>query len=76
MKSYEKKTLKVDKNHLCFTYCQVPVIYKIADTNNIEVVYNNSKTEQVSGLVLSDTVSTEIFNRTNKVSHLVVSIIK
>ena len=72
----EKKTLKVDKNHLCFTYCQVPVIYKIADTNNIEVVYNNSKTEQVIGLVLSDTVSTEIFNRTNKVSHLIVSIIK
>ena len=72
----EKKTLKVDKNHLCFTYCQVPVIYKIADTNNIEVVYNNSKTEQVGGLVLSDTVSTEIFNRTNKVSHLIVSIIK
>ena len=72
----EKKTLKVDKNHLCFTYCQVPVIYKIADTNKIEVVYNNSKTEQVSGLVLSDTISTDIFNRTNKVSHLIVSIIK
>ena len=72
----EKKTLKVDKNHLSFTYCQVPVIYKIADTNKIEVIYNNSKTEQVSGLVLIDTVSTEIFNRTNKVSHLIVSIIK
>ncbi|NVJ87940.1 MAG: hypothetical protein HWD82_00660 [Flavobacteriaceae bacterium] len=70
------KQLHIQKNQMCFTYCQVPVIYKISNKESIDVIFNDSESQSVEGLVLSKTISTEIFNRTNKVSYLIVSILK
>ena len=29
----DEKTLTVEKNSLCYTYCQIPVMYKLSDKN-------------------------------------------
>ena len=41
------KTLELDKNTLCFTYCQVPVVYKISEKESIEVHFNNASSKKL-----------------------------
>ena len=72
----DKKQLNVHEKELSFTYCQVPMIYKIGDSESIEVVFNNSENQYFDNLKLNKEISTEIFNRTNKINHLKVSIVK
>ena len=38
-----EQELLLNKDSLCFTYCQVPVIYQLSDTEGLEVVYNDGK---------------------------------
>ena len=44
--------------------------------NVVEVNYNNSETATIQGLVLNSSISSEFFNRTNKINYLKVSIVK
>ncbi|MHB0756179.1 hypothetical protein [Polaribacter sp. M15] len=70
------KSLNIGINELCFTYCQVPIIYSKSDIEYVEVVYNNDKNEGFSQLSLNKETSTKLFNRTNEINHIKVSIIK
>ena len=67
-------SITLEKGSLAFTVCQVPIVYKIADTNEIEVKFNNGKTETFSTLTLSDELSQKIFQRTGEIVQVVVSI--
>jgi hypothetical protein len=71
----DRKQLKVDKNQLCFTYCQVPIIYSLSDKNEIEVIFNNDNLG-FNSLFLDKNTSSKLFNRTNEINHIKVSIIK
>jgi hypothetical protein len=64
----------VEKGSLAFTVCQVPIIYSIADKNQIVVKYNNNDEETISSLSLSHDLSQKIFHRTGEISQLKVSI--
>ncbi|WP_397446874.1 hypothetical protein [Polaribacter sp. R77954] len=70
------KSLNIGINELCFTYCQVPIIYSKSDIEYVEVVYNNDKNEGFSQLSLNKETSNKLFNRTNEINHIKVSIIK
>lgn len=72
----QNKELEVLSNEMCFTYCQVPIIYKLSDKECVEVNYNNSEIVTIQGLVLNSSISSEFFNRTNKINYLKVSIVK
>jgi len=65
--------LPMEEKALCFTYCQVPVIYKLADKNRLELVLNGrvSKSESLS---LDRSTSQKIFDRTGDVIRIVVHI--
>jgi hypothetical protein len=67
-------SMTLDKGSLAFTVCQVPIVYKISDTNEIEVKFENGKTEVFSTLTLSDEVSQKIFQRTGEIIQVAVSI--
>ena len=72
--SGEEKTLSLDKNTFCFTYCQVPIIYKKATDNSIEIHYKNQNATTVKGWQLDKPTSTSIFHRKDEVDFIVVSI--
>jgi len=72
----KKNHLKIEKNQLCFTYCQVPVVYQLSNKEMIEVVLADSTKIAFDGLSLDTTTSTKIFDRTNEIHYLIVSIIK
>ena len=73
--SQERKELSISKNSLCFTYCQVPVIYHLGNAERITVVHVNQKQETYNTLSLNHEISQEIFNRTGKIEKLVVELI-
>ena len=68
------QTITLEKGNLAFTVCQVPIIYKIADSNQIEVKYENGETEAFSTLTLSHELSQKIFQRTGEIVQVAVSI--
>ena len=68
------ETIKIPKNGLVFTYCQVPVIYRIADCNKIDVSYLNGRSRSQDGLTLDATTSEMIFSRGSEILALNVHI--
>ncbi|REE07983.1 hypothetical protein DFQ09_10944 [Winogradskyella pacifica] len=72
----ELKTIQLEKDSLCFTYCQVPIIYKRATINKIEVLNNDGSTSEFNDLKLDVKTSESIFNRTGNVDQIIVSVKK
>lgn len=63
-----KKEIKLEKDCLAFTICQVPVIYKISSTNKIVLNSKNGETKTFESLELNEQESKKIFLRTDEVS--------
>lgn len=72
----ESKQIELKKDSLAFTYCQIPVIYKKAEKNHLEVVYNNGLSVEFENLSLDVETSKKIFSRTDEVNRIIVSVKK
>lgn len=68
-----KITIDLPKNSLAFTYCQVPIIYRLADENNISVKTKDHGVIEPGHGHLSNIVSSKIFNRTDEIESITVS---
>jgi len=62
------------EDSLCFTYCQVPIIYKLSNKNELEISFNNKNTSKIEGLNLDEKVSKQLFERTGEVTQILVSL--
>ena len=71
-----EKSIPLEKGSLCFTYCQVPVIYKNTVEKGIKLFYSDGTEAAIKELVLSAEISKSIFERTGKVKMIQVSITK
>jgi hypothetical protein len=69
-----QNTISLPENSLAFTYCQVPVIYKIAKVNMINLSCKNGDTLVVNSLGLNAEQSAKIFNRTEEIVQIEISI--
>ena len=67
----EPKQINLDEKSLCFTYCQVPVIYKLSEKECAEVVLNNNTVKKFDSLSLDSHMSRNIFERTGEVIQVV-----
>jgi hypothetical protein len=65
--SSKKQTLKLDQKSLGFTYCQVPVIYKISENEGLEIIFSNGNTEKFSATKIDAETSRKIFERTGEI---------
>lgn len=70
----EHRQLPLEQGSLCFTYCQVPVVYKIAPENGLEVVYENGTAQSYKSLMLDKETSLQVFGRKGTVSQINVHI--
>ena len=71
----ERKEIQLEAGALCFTYCQVPIIYTIGDVNNIEVQYSNSNDLKIfKNLIIDTDVSKSIFRREGSIVQISVTI--
>jgi len=73
---HNQQHISLQPQSLAFSYCQVPVIYIIADSANIEVVLQDNDNMLVEGLQLNKDFSSRIFNRTGEVNQLIVNLTK
>jgi hypothetical protein len=65
--------LPLEEKSLCFTYCQVPVLYKLANENSLEVIASNG-VSTFEKLYLDTTHSQKVFGRTGEIIRIVVQI--
>ncbi|MFK7981966.1 MAG: hypothetical protein AB8G86_18450, partial [Saprospiraceae bacterium] len=68
------KQIKLAKNSLCFTYCQVPIVYKISVKSGLEIVHKNGKATKLASTSLGKARSQQIFERTGEVTQIIVNI--
>ncbi len=70
----EEKQLPVHKGSLAFTYCQVPIIYTIADDYGLTVHLKDGHTKAFENLSLDVETSQHVFDRAGEVIQINVNI--
>ncbi len=70
----QERTVEMPAGSLGFTYCQVPIVYRIADNDAIELVSQDGSTVQMEGLDLGREHSRHVFGRTGEVTKIMVSL--
>ena len=70
------KDIALQENSLAFTYCQVPIIYKNAKKEHLEVVYNNGSSVEFESLSIDVDTSNKVFSRSGEINQIIVSIKK
>lgn len=64
------RKLSLDAGALCFTYCQVPIVYKIGDEKRLEVLFKDGRQEVYEGGTLDTEISQHVFQRDGAVSSI------
>lgn len=72
----EHKAIELEKKSLCFTFCQIPIVYKIANKQGLEIYYTNGTSKNLDTLNLDVSTSKQIFGRTGEVNYIIVNIIE
>ena len=71
----KQEQIDLQAGSLAFTYCQVPVVYRLGETPSITVI-TESSTSTVEGSALGKEWTNELFQRTGKVVRLEVTVVK
>jgi hypothetical protein len=69
-----RKRLRLQPGELAFTYCQIPVIYRLARTNSVKVIRSENLGEESAELVLGQLASRECFERTGRIQRIEVNL--
>ena len=72
--SKEDKTIELTEGSLGFTYCQVPVVYKNSSVQGVKVFYTDRSVKEIKDLILDESTSKLIFERTGTVAEIEVSL--
>ena len=67
-------SIELQAGSLCFTYCQIPVVYSISESNSMEVVFGDQTTSKFGHLELDESISEKIFRRNGEVSKINVGV--
>ena len=73
---HNNQELQLHENELAFTYCQVPIVYKLSNEIGIAVMFQNGDSQTFSELSLDKATSSKLFMRTGDVKHIKVSLTK
>ncbi|WP_046745370.1 hypothetical protein [Kordia zhangzhouensis] len=68
------KEVSIPKDSLCFTYCQVPIIYTIASQETLNVLYKDGSSRSFENLRLDTETSEKVFSRSGEVIQIEVHI--
>ena len=67
----KKQTLTIPKHALCFTYCQVPIVYhNESNVNGIELVLSNGEKKKIDQHHLDVVDAANLFSRNGKISQI------
>ncbi|MEC7567572.1 MAG: hypothetical protein VYA01_01020, partial [Bacteroidota bacterium] len=67
----KKQILTIPKHALCFTYCQVPVVYhNQSNANGVELVLSNGELKKIDQYHLDPDDAANLFSRNGKISQI------
>jgi hypothetical protein len=66
--------LELEAQTLGFTYCQVPIVYRVSDEPKLTLYLGDGTSRNLEGLVLDRASSREIFRRSGEILRLEVSL--
>jgi hypothetical protein len=66
----ESKSIALEANSLVFTYCQIPIVYQIAEKDALEVHFTDGSVKTFDALQASEEVSEQIFKREGTVDYI------
>jgi hypothetical protein len=66
--------LQIEEGSLCFTYCQIPVVYKISEVEELEVLLNNGRSLKLNGSTLDGSMSQMVFKRTGDIIQIIAHV--
>jgi hypothetical protein len=67
---HSPRKVRLEKDSLGFTYCQVPVLYHLSSSERIRITLADGSERLVEGLDLDRNISSSIFSRDGRVSRL------
>jgi hypothetical protein len=70
------KQIQLEEGSLAFTYCQVPIIYRLSDKLGLKVEFNNLEVLESDSLNLDADTSSKVFKRTEEIKLITVYIKK
>ncbi|WP_265243781.1 hypothetical protein [Muriicola sp. Z0-33] len=71
-----EQKLELNAGSLCFTYCQVPVVYSKSETEMMKVVYNKGEILEFEHPILDVNTSKKVFARSGEINRIIISIEK
>lgn len=66
----EHKTMDIAPGSVCFTVCQIPVVYYLSDKSHLEIEKKDGSVLKIDSLQLDKATSTHIFNRTGEITKI------
>ena len=69
-----RKTIKMEKGSLGFTYCQVPIVYQISQNDSLEINFQDNVSRTLNSLTLDEETSQSVFNRSGEIQSIKVNI--
>jgi hypothetical protein len=70
----EWKEIEIKPESLCFTYCQVPVIYQLDSQIHLQAVLKDGTKTTIESLELDHELSSEVFQRSSRIEMIIVNI--
>jgi hypothetical protein len=70
----QTRQLSLGKGTLCFTYCQVPIVYHLSNENRLGITFQNGTTAVLDDLNVDAINSLKIFERTGEVIRIDVQL--
>ncbi len=70
----EEKSFPLAKDSLAFTYCQVPFVYQLSDTESLTISFTDGNTTTLYSLSISAELSAKLMNRTGEIEKIEVEI--
>ena len=64
----KKKKLALDSGSLAFTYCQIPIIYRISKRKKMKVTLTDGTSTEQATLTLNTDMSTKVFQRSGDIT--------
>jgi len=70
----EWQQLQLEQGSLGFTYCQIPIVYTLADDDGLGLIYKNNTHKKFETLSLDISHSKQVFDRTGDITQIRVQV--
>ncbi|MGB5236923.1 MAG: hypothetical protein WBN59_04760 [Flavobacteriaceae bacterium] len=70
----EQKEFQLESGSLCFTFCQIPVVYMLSSEEGIEIEFKDNTKRKIDKLTLDRAASEMVFERKGEISRINVSL--